>query len=254
MKNIKNIFKIVLLLALSFISSFSFGKTLPTEFYTNVIKELSYHKNSNYHIRECPCLPGFVRKKAQMQLSLRGLLDTKVQDYVHLYSKEPVALFFGSGRLLNELTVVLSMMSLGISPRIILVDIEYPKNYSQSIDIFKKIIAKFSLVYNVHPQIEVYTQMKDAMISLDNRSLEIDMYFMIDFYFDPNRCMEKFKDFLKDYNINNNPMFFILAKTLSQGPVKWKKRDCGSSLHIYQTSFENGLIDKSELVFSESRK
>lgn len=250
-------FRLCVLVFLFIIQSISFGAdALPQNFYLDLQRLLAQQKNSHYHIKECPCLPGFIRPKKDMSKSLRGKLDLQVRKYMAPFLESgvsPTMIFFGSGRLLNELTVITSMMSMGVSPTIVLVDIEYPVKYAKSLEIFHNVIAKLCEKYNVTAKIEVYPQMKFAMESLLKRGKHVDFYFMIDFYFDPVRCFDRFKEFLADYALYNKALFFILAKTKSLGP-KYQKRDWGSSLSIYEAEFDNGNMIDIQNIFHVEHK
>ena len=89
-------------------------------------KARDFLEHKHTYLRECDCRQSFIRNLSELssvrhqldRLTLKYILEQKIQD-------NPNLLFFGSGELLNELTIISRLMAAGYSPNIYLHDYAY---------------------------------------------------------------------------------------------------------------------------------
>jgi hypothetical protein len=260
-------------IGLLFSSFFSISNAAGT-FYEDLAYELSLSPGK---VSECQCLPGMVRNLDHLERSLRGQIDRKAPEVLSKFKKmsqSPTLLFFGSGMLLNELTIVSSLMSAGIAPRIVLIDHEYsfqvgkkiegkPEELEAALNKFSVIVARLGIKYKVKVDVRIFYELADALLATEAE--RISAFFFLDSFYPAEYGLKFLKNAMSDTfkaqgppSANYDTFLFFLGKK-DDGSLKFPVEETDKKpptagrdpavLNIYKMKVRNKRVESENLIF-----
>lgn len=190
---------------------------------------------------ECTCMDALDRED-KFDSSFRSALDLLAGDLLSAKGeKAQTVLFMASGPLKNEISVLASLMSRGISPYVYLVDSDYDQrtglknsdleNYEKAQLALKNfpsimdcLASKYQMTYGFH----YFYNLGAALTNLASSKEKLSAFFMIDFKFPAPKGLEFFTD--------------SYSKALRQTPVITPQ----THLFFLGKKFANGKIQSTD--------
>lgn len=233
-------------------------------------------------LAECQCLPGMSRDPLHLEESLRGKVDqkaTQLLSHIGNRNERPTLFFLGSGRLLNETTILGSLMNAHISPRIVLIDRSYafrigkkivtsqdtPKQLEAALTKFEEVVSSFSKTYGVNADIRIFYELTDALATVAASGEKISAFFLLDVFFPTKYSMNFLKGEISkglktqaSSDIVFDSLFFFLGKKDPGSEMKFpvvatdkKPPTLGRDpavLDIYQAHIRDGIVESEKLI------
>lgn len=225
---------------------------------------VSFLENNPEALKECQCVKGLKRTCDDLKVSLRGKLDRKATEFLlshgNIQDSKPVLFFFGSGKLLNEVTIISSLMSKGLSPSVYLIDNEYAFKKRSDMDekIFKNyasIIEKQEAKYSVKVRTYIFESFIEAFKAFLKTSERITAFFCTDVYYPTSNAQALIRAHLEyaislseQASFSSQLLFFFLTVAKAKSDTE-SSSPSGAALDIYEGQILNGELEYQQLLY-----
>ena len=207
-------------------------------------------------LSECDCMEAITRGN-DLSSTLRGVLDQEAVRWLCEDGKKRLnLLFFASGMLKNETTILAHLMKSGCSVNVFLVDTSYDsatkfegeraihaENAQKALRDFHQVVMDLSQVYSVESRVNAFFEVSDAMSFILKNELCLDGFFVIDCFFPSSFAIERLRDLLLRVSFRDKVLesiLFLLNKKYDNVP---NGKKAAAVLDIFRCTIRENEFD-----------